>query len=93
MTGRAMIRSALWIAAALALAFAALMAWFALTTFGPPDTQTFLIRMSFVGAFILAAILAEWAFRAQTSERKYVFLSAIVMIALLEFLSVVWVNR
>ena len=83
----------LWIAAFVSLAVIALMAWMRLTTFGPDDDFTIVLRTLLIGNFVLAAILMEHAIRTRLSARRRTILSAIIMLALIELSFVIWTNR
>ena len=86
-------RAFLWLVALAAFAFATLMAWFGISTFGRLDTQTFLIRVVFVGAFLLSAILMEHSIRSRDWDRQKLLLSIISGLGVLETASIVWINR
>ena len=80
----------LWILTALALGFTALMAWIGLTTFGPPDSETNILRVSYVAGFIVAAIGIERAIRTSSSPARDYYRLLIIAIALVELAFVIW---
>ena len=86
-------RAFLWLVAWAALAFSTLMAWVGISTFGPLDTQIFLIRVVLVGAFLVSAILMESSIRSKDWDRRKLLLSIMSGLGVLEIASIVWINR